>query len=211
MRGVAGIKRLVILFEFYRKNVLAVLLLLVLMASALFYMAELLGYLGFQTCSLQMMEDLGFEDGVYVMAADGFDQWSENKTPAYDSFTAQNFSAVEYVVNPAYAYARWKGDYLNIVVCDQKFLERFHFADRGDWFTQDVSDPDSPIEVVVGGFEFSGTAVGETLQLEKLPDREGQEEALEEVPVKVIGKDVEPTLNLNMGAAGAHIAAEDVI
>lgn len=201
------IKRVAILFEFYRKNLLAVLLLLVLMSASLFYLVDFLGYLGYQTYSLDMIEDLGFRDGVYAMPGDGFDDAIENRTPAYDAFVAEDFSAVDYVVNPSVAYALWEQDHINVVICDEGFRQRFDFADRGAWFTQRADDPSEPVEVVVGGFEFSSISLGDTLLFSCL----SEDGSRSKVPVKVVGKDVEPTMNFGLGTVSAEIAAEDII
>lgn len=63
-------KRWRLLFEFYQKNGIAVLFLLLLMTVSLFFFVQFLGYLGYQTYSLRIMDQLGFQDGAYFMAAE---------------------------------------------------------------------------------------------------------------------------------------------
>ena len=200
-------KRITILLEFYRKNIVAVLLLFLFMATSLFYMIELLGYLYYQTYSLRMMDELGFTDGVYAMAADGFDQQTQNQTPTYDAFLAQEFAGVENVVNLSYSYSYWNGQTLNIMVCDQDFLSRFSFSDEGDWFTQDTTDPSQPVEIVVGGAVLSDVSVGDTIILE---DRDENGQLISQTPTKVIGKDVEPTMLIHLGYIADNVSAENL-
>ena len=49
-------KRWRLLFEFYQKNGIAVLFLLLLMTVSLFFFVQFLGYLGYQTYSLRIMD-----------------------------------------------------------------------------------------------------------------------------------------------------------
>ena len=78
-------KRWRLLFEFYQKNGIAVLFLLLLMTVSLFFFVQFLGYLGYQTYSLRIMDQLGFQDGAYFMAAEGYDEWQRNENIAYQA------------------------------------------------------------------------------------------------------------------------------
>ena len=95
-------KRWRLLFEFYQKNGIAVLFLLLLMTVSLFFFVQFLGYLGYQTYSLRIMDQLGFQDGAYFMAAEGYDEWQRNENIAYQALRKQEFPAVKSVTNPAY-------------------------------------------------------------------------------------------------------------
>lgn len=198
-------KRIVILLELYRKNLLAVLLVLLLMTCSLFYMIELFGYLRYQTYSLRQLEKMGFSDGVYVMAADGFDQWEKNQTSTYDEVVSQDFPAVNMIINPSYSYSNWNGYSVNIVVCDQSFIENFSFSDQGEWFSNDTHTPSQVPEIVVGGFLFSDISVGDTIQLY---ERSDDGNILSYADAYVIGKDNEPTMAFDLGYTASSVAAD---
>lgn len=197
-------KRCLLLLEFYKKNSVAVLLLVTILAASLFYMVRLFGYVGYQTCTLDLMEKMGLEDGVYMMAADAFDT---QKTLTYDDFLVQDFSAVEQVLNTSYAYTQWEDKVLNIVVCDQEFIRRFSFADRGRWLDEVDPDPESPIQVVMGGFAVAGVSVGDRVFLDVL-DEGGN--VTGQITAEVIGKDNEPTLIFNFGNTASTITADEI-
>lgn len=73
-------KRWRLLFEFYQKNGIAVLFLLLMMTVSLFFFVQFLGYLGYQTYSLRIMDQLGFQDGAYFMAPRAMTNGREMKT-----------------------------------------------------------------------------------------------------------------------------------
>lgn len=197
-------KRWRLLFEFYQKNGIAVLFLLLLMTVSLFFFVQFLGYLGYQTYSLRIMDQLGFQDGAYFMAAEGYDEWQRNENIAYQALRKQEFPAVKSVTNPAYTQGELQGyGTVNILLCDQAFREQFDFADKGSWFSEDMISADAP-KVVTGGLALSAIAPGDVLNL-TLWDRTGQ--PIGETPVQVIGTDKTPTLGFSLGFKGAEVAA----
>lgn len=197
-------KRWRLLFEFYQKNGIAVLFLLLLMTVSLFFFVQFLGYLGYQTYSLRIMDQLGFQDGAYFMAAEGYDEWQRNENIAYQALRKQEFPAVKSVTNPAYTQGELQGyGTVNILLCDQAFREQFDFADKGSWFSEDMISADAP-KVVTGGLALSAIAPGDVLNL-TLWDRNGQ--PIGETPVQVIGTDKTPTLGFSLGFKGAEVAA----
>lgn len=198
-------KRLRLLLEFYKKNGVAVLFLLLLMTVSLFFFVQFLGYLGAQTYSLRIMNQLDFQDGVYFMAAEGYDEWQRNENTAYQTLLAQDFPAVKSVTNPAYTQGELEGyGTVNILLCDPAFRAQFDFADRGRWFSETTDQTAACPEIVAGGLALGSIAPGDQLTL-TFWDQNGK--PIQETPVQVIGTDKTPTLGFSLGFKGAEVAA----
>lgn len=198
-------KRLALLFEFYRKNLVAVVLLLVIMIASLFYFVNFLGLVGYHTYPMQLMEQLGQQDGIYFMAADSMEDIMTSHTTAYNEFRTQDFSAVKAVVSPGNAKASVKNvPVVNVVVCNEDYIQEFNFVDHGQWFSSAEGDPDSPLEIVVGGLSMAGFRPGQMIDLTLL-DLWG--EPLLTVEAKVIGNDTTPTVGLSLQSQAQEINA----
>lgn len=194
-------KRIWLIKEFYKKNLLAVVFLLVFMGVSIFNAVELLGYIGYNTYALQMMDKLRLDDGFYCMSASRQDDLTTVINP-------ETFPAVEMVIRPKTDFVVHGDDHwANIMLYDDQVLERFRFLDKGKWLTESSHDPNQPVEVVLCGQAFDGVAIGETLPINHI----GPDGAVDwQAEVKVIGKDEEPTMAFSFGTSGDRVTAADI-
>lgn len=126
-------------------------------------------------------------------------------TTAYNEFRTQDFSAVKAVVSPGNAKASVKNvPVVNVVVCNEDYIQEFNFVDHGQWFSSAEGDPDSPLEIVVGGLSMAGFRPGQMIDLTLL-DLLG--EPLLTVEAKVIGNDTTPTVGLTLQSQAQEINA----
>lgn len=192
-------KTIVLLSEFYKKNIIAVLFLLLFMIVSIFNSVELLGYIGFKTFSLKTMNTLNLNDGIYCMPASADLQ-------LYNSITQGSYTAIDTVINPPISYIGYgENNVANIIICDEQFIEKFNFADHGDWLS--LSREEEPIEVVVGGSMFSNIQVNQEIEL-NVYNFDNTFDHSERV--KVIGIDVEPTMGFNFGFTASSVTASDI-
>lgn len=193
-------KKLILLCEFYRKNIVAVLFLLIFMSVSIFHAVELLGYISFKTYSLHMMDKLNLTDGIYCMPA-------SVDSSLYDIVTAQSSPAISNIINPPMSSIGYGDNVANIIICDDAFIEQFNFADEGDWLTESKNDAAQPIEIVAGGSLFADVLVGDMIDLSvyNLDNSFNRFET-----VKIIGKDMEPTMGFQLGITNSSVTAAEI-
>lgn len=189
-------KRLHLIFQFYRHNPISVLFLFCFMTYSIFNMVDFMGCYAFDMYSFRRAEQMGLtQDGIYYMPT----HKEQNKdTVNYDDLLAQDFPAVERIINPLGSYTVFQDSAVNVTICELATRQFLRCEDEGRWLPdEDIQNPDGSENVVVSGYLFQDVHVGDKIELEV---RNLRDRPVKSITAVVIGKDTEPSYSLGLGS-----------
>lgn len=196
-------KKMKFFFMFYRQNLIAVLILLYLMTISIFNMVELVGEYNYYTYTLKYFTE-HFNKGIYYMPSVKPNQDFRQGNWDYNELKSKKWSAVERIVNPPGSFITYEDNAVNIIICDEDFLNTgMSFSDDGVWFTEDSTNYDLPIDVVVSGYMFQYVKVGDVIEL---PVYNLDNTFKKTMTANVIGKDHEPSYTLSLGYSADQVS-----
>ena len=189
-------KRLHLIFQFYRHNPISVLFLFCFMTYSIFNMVDFMGCYAFDMYSFRRAEQMGLtQDGIYYMPT----HKEQNKdTVNYDDLLAQDVPAVERIINPLGSYTVFQDSAVNVTICELATRQFLRCEDEGRWLPdEDIQNPDGSENVVVSGYLFQDVHVGDKIELEV---RNLRDRPVKSITAVVIGKDTEPSYSLGLGS-----------
>lgn len=190
-------KKLQLVFQIYRHNPILILFLFCFITYSIFNMVDFMGCYAFDMYSFHRAEQMGLtQNGIYFMPTH-----KEQNTDAanYDDLLAQNFSAVEKVINPLGSYTVFRDSAVNVTICEPETRSFLRCEDEGMWLPEDdIQNADGSEKVVVSGYLFQNVQVGDKIELDVYNLRN---RLIKSVTVEVIGKDTEPSYSLGLGSS----------
>lgn len=208
-------KSLKFIFDFYRSNKLASILLFLVFTVAVFFSSFALGQYRYLTYARDIFMRTGLNDSLYFMPT-GFDEeafsWDALKYLFHVEQIQNNVKAlpgVESIVPSPWIlrgeYQEVPGTHTNLSVFEQSTYDAFSLPvnhGTNDLKADPDYNPEKPLEVVAYGYEYHDLKEGEIYTLFFLDKPENK------IKIKVVGKsDHEPYLP-NMGAGGTGLSAQ---
>lgn len=191
-------------FHFFHQSLISTLVLILIMSSAIFCMTHFLGEIKFFNYSQEILMQSDLEGSLYFMP---LTYTSDSRSGAAKrDIERQNFSAVEYVFCPQTATTVMNGKYVNVMICDETYLDIFNFADEGKWLAESGVQED---EVVVCGYLFDQTSISSQLSLHVNWMEKGAEPVYENLTV--IGKKTEPSYLPSLGMRSSEVSAHQLL
>ena len=211
-------KSLKFIFDFYRCNKLASIILFLVFTAAIFFSGFAFGEYQYITYSRDIFVKSGLQDSVYFMPG-GFDEeaftWEPLKyLSAVEKIQddVKKFSAVNTIVScPWFLHGQSDKDsniYRDIYIFDQATYDAFSLPvseGTNELHMDQEYTPEKEIEIVAYGYEYRDLEIGQTETLFFLDDTENQ------IKIKVVGKSDHELYLPNLGNGGSTLSAANFL
>lgn len=201
-------KNIRLFFSSYRRNLLAMAVLIVVMAVSMFEAVYTIGRFSRYTYAKELYESASLKNAVYFMSGVDVKQDTDAIAARLQKEIEQigSLAGVKYVLNaPGGPAAVYKGGPSSVVTYSQGMLHAFSLPlSQGTWFSAEPSD--NTYRAVVGGNRFIDVQAGELIDVTLWDTARTQKE---EIKVEVAGVMKFPAYFPNFGGSGTQVSADN--
>lgn len=131
----------------------------------------------------------------------------ENRDVVQERQKLQELPAIDSIVQNEACYALFDNNYINIQICDNKYIDLFTPVDKGKWLSDiPTSNSHSLIPAVVAGYVFDSINLGEEFEI--VVGIKDDNYITEKIVV--IGKKDEPAYFPSLDAAGSEVSIPNI-
>lgn len=194
-------KKICLIVECYKKNIISVAILLVVLIFALLQSVSFLGRVKYMTYTRDFLvgSNLNFNNTIYFMPM--IFEGDPRSGIAFEEIKYGNIPGIESVICPKTATVKMTGKYINVLLCDDSFISTFAPIDQGDWFTTPGIKQD---DIVACGYLFEDYSLGSQITVDF-----GWDTPLP-FTFTIVGKKNEPSYLPSFGMQSNNVTAMDL-
>lgn len=194
-------KKICLILECYKKNIISVAILLVVLIFALLQSVSFLGRVKYMTYTRDFLigSNLQLNNTIYFMPM--IFEGDPRSGIAFEEIKYGNIPGIESVICPKTATVKMTGKYINVLLCDDSFISTFAPIDQGDWFTTPGIKQD---DIVACGYLFEDYSLGSQITVDF-----GWDTPLP-FTFTIVGKKNEPSYLPSFGMQSNNVTAMDL-
>lgn len=198
-------KNIRLTFQFYRKNFLAMFLMISVTLYSIILLINALSQILYSTYTEELFSGYAVQDSLYYIPGT-YEDTPDGLKEIRDGIAKLDIPGVTGIVQPTLGDSVIYNDlYCNVRLCDEIYRRVFPYFDEGNWLSESYAAT-SEIEAVVSGYLFQKVEVGDEITV--VTNQYSNPPTVSKL--KVVGKKNEPAYFPSFGFSSDTVTIQDL-